>query len=320
MANLKVSEDLVSENNLEILPHIGTILTYAGTTAPAGWLLCNGGIQLKSTAPVLAQRLGFIGSFTPYSSNITASSPVIGIPGTSENLISYTVSNSSGFQVGDYVSVTGVTPSGLNTSIAQIYETRAGNRIGLAYSSNITLTWTSGGTITKVDGFSLPDLRERYLIGKGSSNLALNTNTGSNNHTHTYSYAGFTSDYTFPVSQTHSHNIGTYFNATPVSHYHYANVEPSISGFGNTAATFRAGSSQNMTTQNHAHSTGANGGNTNYNSLDQNHAHNGTITRNDASATTHNHTVSTSNAGTISSNTPINSPPTIYLNFIIKAG
>lgn len=315
MANLKVSENLTSENNLEILPHIGTILTYAGTTAPAGWLLCNGAAQLKSSAPILAQALGFTGSFTAYSSNITASSPIIGIPGTSDNLIGYTVSNSSGFQVGDYVSVTGVTPSGLNTAIAQIYETRAGNRIGLEYSSSITLTWTSGGTITKVDAFPIPDLRERYLIGKGSGSLTLATNTGANNHTHTYSYAGNDSANT---AISHAHNVGTYFNATYTAHAHYSYVDVGIVGFGNNAATFRAGSSQNMTTQNHAHSTGGYAGGSNY--AGYNHAHNGSITRNDTNAPAHLHTVASSGTGTISSNTAINTPPTIYLNFIIKAG
>ena len=57
MANLKVRQGLTSETRNEILPHVGENLTYAGPTAPNGWLLCNGSSQLKSTAPVLAEIL-----------------------------------------------------------------------------------------------------------------------------------------------------------------------------------------------------------------------------------------------------------------------
>jgi len=223
VANLKVSEDLVSENNLEILPHVGTILTYAGTTAPAGWLLCNGSTFVQTTYPELYALLG---------------------------------------------------------------------------NSN-----------------TLPDLRERYLIGKGSGALTLATNTGANNHTHTYSYAGNNSANT---AVSHAHNVGTNFNAVYTDHWHYSNVDVGIDGYGNNVANYRAGSSQNMTTQNHAHSTGGYAGNSN--NAGYNHGHTGNITRNDTNAPTHFHTVASSGSGTISSNTAINTPPTIYLNFIIKAG
>jgi microcystin-dependent protein len=223
VANLKVSEDLVSENNLEILPHVGTILTYAGTTAPAGWLLCNGSTFVQTTYPELYALLG---------------------------------------------------------------------------NSN-----------------TLPDLRERYLIGKGSGALTLATNTGANNHTHTYSYAGNNSANT---AVSHAHNVGTNFNAVYTDHWHYSNVDVGIDGYGNNVANYRAGSSQNMTTQNHAHSTGGYAGNSN--NAGYNHGHTGNITRNDTNAPTHLHTVASSGSGTISSNTAINTPPTIYLNFIIKAG
>ena len=229
MVNLKVSEDLVSENNLEILPHVGTILTYAGTTAPAGWLLCDGSTFVQTTYPELYALLG--------------------------------------------------------------------------------------------NSITLPDLRERYLIGKGSGALTLATNTGANNHTHTYSYAGNDSGnpvYAVNVPASHSHTLSTYFNATYTAHAHYSYVDVGIDGYGNTAANYRAGGSQNMTTQNHAHSTGGYAGGSNY--AGYNHAHNGSITRNDTAAPNHTHTVASSNVGTISSNTAINTPPTIYLNFIIKAG
>jgi microcystin-dependent protein len=225
MANLKIKEGLSSKTYGEnILPKTGTILTYAGSTAPAGWLLCNGSTFSSAQYPELYVLLGL---------------------------------------------------------------------------SN-----------------TLPDLREKYLIGKGSGSLTLNSNTGANNHTHTYSYAGNTSGAN--AAANHNHTVGTYFNATYTAHAHYSYLNVGIDGYGNSAANYRAGGSQNMTTQNHAHSTGGYASGSNY--AGYNHAHNGSITRNDASAPTHTHTVASSGTGTMSSNVAINTPPTIYLNFIIKAG
>lgn len=223
MANLKVRQGLTSTTNNEMLPHVGAILTYAGPTAPTGWLLCNGSTFDQTLYPELYALLG---------------------------------------------------------------------------NSN-----------------TLPDLREKYLIGKGSSSLTLNSNTGANNHTHTYSYAGNNSNNT---AVSHAHNVGTYFNATYTAHAHYSYLNVGIDFYGNNAANYRAGGSQNMTTQNHEHYTAGYASGSNY--AGYNHAHNGSITRNDTNAPTHAHTVASSNVGTVSSNTAINLPPTIYLNFIIKAG
>lgn len=226
MANLKVSEGIASITGNEILPHVGTILTYAGTTAPVGWLLCNGSTFDQTIYPELYTLLG---------------------------------------------------------------------------NSN-----------------TLPDLRERYLIGKGSSALTLATNTGANNHTHDYSFPSFDTSGIAGTS-SHSHGIGTNFNAAATDHSHYANHDPAMDGYGNNAATYRAGTSQNMTTQNHPHSIGSYGTNT-YNSGGATHTHAGNITRNDATSHSHVHAISSSNTGQVSSNSAINIPVTIYLNFIIKAG
>jgi microcystin-dependent protein len=227
VANLKVSENLISENNLEILPHVGAILAYAGPTAPSGWLLCNGATFNATTYPELYVLLG---------------------------------------------------------------------------NSN-----------------TLPDLREKYLIGKGIGNLTLNTNVGANNHTHDYTLPAFDTSGIAGTS-SHSHGIGTNFNGATTDHSHYANHDPAMDGYGNTAATYRAGNSQNMTAQNHPHSIGSYGGNTNNSSANATHSHTGNITRNDATSHSHSHAISASSTGQVSSNGSVNIPVTIYLNFIIKAG
>jgi microcystin-dependent protein len=165
---------------------------------------------------------------------------------------------------------------------------------------------------------TLPDLREKYLIGKGIGSLTLNTNVGANNHTHDYVFSAFTTSGTTGTTE-HSHGIGTNFNAAATDHYHYANHDPAMDGYGNNAANYRAGSSQNMTTQNHPHSIGSYGGNTSW-SGGTTHTHSGNITRNDVTGIGHSHTVSSSSTGQVSSNSPVNIPATIYLNFIIKAG
>ena len=59
MANLKLKENLDSSlygNN--ILPTTGTILLFAGNTAPSGWILCDGSTFNTTTNPNLATLLG----------------------------------------------------------------------------------------------------------------------------------------------------------------------------------------------------------------------------------------------------------------------
>jgi len=56
--NLKVSSGLSSKTLGGLLPEVGTILAYAGSTAPAGWLLCNGATFTATTYPELYILLG----------------------------------------------------------------------------------------------------------------------------------------------------------------------------------------------------------------------------------------------------------------------
>jgi hypothetical protein len=65
MANLKVLDDLAIKNSSgldsqgkSILPQIGFVMMYAGTTAPSGWLICDGSTFSSATYPLLYAALG----------------------------------------------------------------------------------------------------------------------------------------------------------------------------------------------------------------------------------------------------------------------
>lgn len=59
MANLRVKENVDSElYGKNILAEPGTILIFAGNTAPTGWFLCNGGTFSQSSNPQLFSLLG----------------------------------------------------------------------------------------------------------------------------------------------------------------------------------------------------------------------------------------------------------------------
>ena len=59
MANLKVSEGVDSQSYKEnIFPVVGTIIPFAGTVAPTGWILCNGSSFSETDYPELYALLG----------------------------------------------------------------------------------------------------------------------------------------------------------------------------------------------------------------------------------------------------------------------
>jgi microcystin-dependent protein len=59
MANLKVVEGVDSQTFKEnIVPVVGTIMPFAGTVAPTGWILCNGSAFSEVDCPQLYALLG----------------------------------------------------------------------------------------------------------------------------------------------------------------------------------------------------------------------------------------------------------------------
>lgn len=70
MSNFKLKENLDIDNSLNVLPFVGYIMPFAGeitqtasagvitTTAPSGWLLCNGNVFSSTLYPELFALLG----------------------------------------------------------------------------------------------------------------------------------------------------------------------------------------------------------------------------------------------------------------------
>lgn len=166
-------------------------------------------------------------------------------------------------------------------------------------------------------GATTPDLRGKYVVGTSG---AVNSSAGANNHTHTQVYSATNTD---TVTYNHSHNV--YNNRGLVddlgqNHSHAANHSPYINAFGNTT-TSKTGTSQgNLTNRNHNHSAAGGYWTANINTGYTAHNHSANNAGTNASSPTHSHSVGESSTETLSSNTAINIPPTIYVNFIVKAG
>lgn len=170
-------------------------------------------------------------------------------------------------------------------------------------------------------GATTPDLRGKYVVGTAG---AVNSSAGANNHTHTQTYSATNTD-----TKTYNHSHYVYNNATysgnsvtwvASNHSHAANHTPYINAYGNTTVSKSGTSQGNLTNRNHNHAATGGYWTANINAgyvVDSHAIYNATT---NADSPTHSHTVAASGTETLSSNTTINTPPTIYVNFIIKAG
>lgn len=226
MQNLKVSSGISSKTYGDnLFPLVGTILPYAGSTAPDGWILCNGSTFSSSTYPEL---YSIIGSTT------------------------------------------------------------------------------------------LPDLREKYLIGASSSSLTKES-VGNVGHTHNASYSASNSSNNNSADATHAHNINyNGVDAGNAAHTHYGTfIGAAAYGYMTNAGNFVAGNQGNMVGTHYHY--GSYGGGL-YDAVYHSHTINAVSSNN--SNPSHSHVFSSSSSSAvIGSNTAETIiPPTIYLNYIVKAG
>lgn len=156
------------EPKVSILNPVGTVVDYAGVTAPSGWLLCYGQAVSRSTYADLFTILNpSVGTFT-----ITIASPGV------------VTLNSHGLETGGavYLTTTGALPTGLTANTRYFIIKTDANTFRLATSyanavagTAINTSGTQSGTHTTVrspygigDGsttFNLPDLRGRVVAG-----------------------------------------------------------------------------------------------------------------------------------------------------------
>jgi len=165
---------------------------------------------------------------------------------------------------------------------------------------------------------TLPDLREKYL--KGASNIAdTKQSSGNVGHTHNASYSASNSSNNNSADATHAHNINyNGVDAGNAAHSHLVTfVGAAAYGYMTNAGNFVAGNQGNMVgTHYHYGSYGT----YQYDNISHSHAINAVSSNN--SNPSHSHVFSSSSSSAvIGSNTAETIiPPTIYLNYIVKAG
>jgi microcystin-dependent protein len=145
----------------------GTVLPFAGSTAPSEWLMCDGSAVSRATYPNLFKLLVTDAGFTAQTFTVTVASP---------GLFTKTA---HGFTGGERLrlSTTGALPTGLSTSTDYFVEYVSANTFYLqnAAGTRINTTGTQSGTHSYVrsihglgDGsttFNVPDIRGEFIRG-----------------------------------------------------------------------------------------------------------------------------------------------------------
>lgn len=179
-------------------------------------------------------------------------------------------------------------------------------RLNSLYSGDSYPYGSGNGTTT----FNVPDLRQRFPMGKAASGTgnALGSTFGTIDHVHT--------------GPSHTHAVGTLVTASGGSHAHTLNSGDTSSAgshthsFSDTSSGASGGGfnvgagGNNVSSQSHTHTvsgtTGSGG------------SHSHTINTGMTSAGSHTHTISGSTAAGGTGNTGQGNPPGIALNFIVK--
>ncbi len=165
---------------------------------------------------------------------------------------------------------------------------------------------------------TLPDLREKYLRGASSSNVTKES-VGSVGHTHNASYSASNSSNNNSADATHAHTMNYLgVQESNAAHNHVGTfIGAAAYGYMTNAGNFVAGNQANMVgTHYHYGSYAANLYDPGY------HTHTINATSNNNTNPSHSHVFSSSSSSAvIGSNTAETIvPPTMYLNYIVKAG
>jgi hypothetical protein len=80
--------------------------------------------------------------------------PIVGIVTGTSTVVSIPEGTTSAFEAGDYVELTGITPSGINTSYTQVSSVEKSAGYNSSYNTKITLSWNtaSQGPVTVPTG------------------------------------------------------------------------------------------------------------------------------------------------------------------------
>lgn len=208
MENLKVLDNIDSTlYGKNILPEAGTILMFAGNTAPSGWLLCNGSSYNTTDNPKLFTILG--ASTVPdlrskYLLGANVSKTATNISGHVHNASFAAVNSNS-------VSVDGAHGHNANT-------TQATNYVNALHGHYFSLT-----------------VEARYVFNSGNKQGTNQGNLSNTDHQH---FANVASTYGRNIYAPHSHTVANQSVAATngLSHSHtVAATSGSASIFGSTS-------------------------------------------------------------------------------------
>lgn len=142
----------------------GMVISFAGNSAPTGFLLCDGTSYDNDTYPdLVGVILGRFGYGTGQTFTADASTDTI-------------TASSHGLSNGDRVLLTSTTalPAGLSANTVYYVINSATNTFKLSATAGgpaINITDAGTGTHTFYNSFKVPDLRGRAVIGKGTGTI-----------------------------------------------------------------------------------------------------------------------------------------------------
>lgn len=176
------------DGDVNSLVPVGTIIAYAGSSTPTGWLLCNGASFSGAVYPALAAALGGATSVPNLTDRFLKGSTTVGTTGGSKtitvaNLPSHNHGGATGTMSANWShNHTGTT----TTDGAHTHATNATER------NNVFASGSSGtNSLYTVGGAGLTSTA-------GAHSHSFTTSTTDTNHTHTISSQGSGTDYEQP--------------------------------------------------------------------------------------------------------------------------
>jgi len=159
----------------------GSVIPYAGTSAPSSWLLCDGTAYLASTYPVLSVVL-------IQSAGVWGRGTAVGTF-TVDTATDVLTSASHGLIDGQIVHMASTTtlPTGLSSNTVYYVRDSTSSTFRVSLSSGgvaVDITSAGSGTHSVYDEIQVPDLRSRLPIGAGTGTYVENfdpadVNTGT---------------------------------------------------------------------------------------------------------------------------------------------
>lgn len=183
-----LAELQVNINNAATVPS-GTLAPYGGSSAPSGWLLCDGDLvsltTYESLYDVVTTNFGSVGSIT---GGLAAAAF------TADHTTETFTSSSHGLSNDDVVILTtsGTLPAGLSTATKYYVINKTTNTFQLSTSSGgsaVAISDNGSGTHTFNPGFPVPDMRGRAPVGidnlgGSSANIVTDSSADSIGGTH----------------------------------------------------------------------------------------------------------------------------------------